>query len=122
VPEIIDRVFAKTSQNTRFLLSENERFGLVFVKTGSITSGTGPLLANVGKALNGRDLAKWLERFTANQCQSRNGPVDPSILRHSRIWVAADKAVLNKEHEKIKKIPMLNHLPDPHKEKTPRRI
>ncbi len=27
VPEIIDPVFAKTSQNARFLLSENERFG-----------------------------------------------------------------------------------------------
>ncbi len=43
VPEIIDPVFAKTSQNARFLLSENERFGLVFVKTGSINSGTGVL-------------------------------------------------------------------------------
>ncbi len=42
VPEIIDPVFAKTSQNARFLLSENERFGLVFVKTGSINSGTDP--------------------------------------------------------------------------------
>ncbi len=41
MPEIIDPVFAKTSQNARFLLSENERFGLVFVKTGSINSGTG---------------------------------------------------------------------------------
>jgi hypothetical protein len=41
VPEIIDPVFAKTSQNACFLLSENERFGLVFVKTGSINSGTG---------------------------------------------------------------------------------
>ncbi len=41
VPEILDPVFAKTSQNARFLLSENERFGLVFVKTGSIISGTG---------------------------------------------------------------------------------
>ncbi len=30
VPEFIDPVFAKTSQNARFLLSENERFGLVF--------------------------------------------------------------------------------------------
>jgi hypothetical protein len=43
MPEIIDPVFAKTSQNARFLLSENERFGLVFVKTGSINSGTGDL-------------------------------------------------------------------------------
>ncbi len=41
VPEIIDPVFAKTSQNARFLLSENERLGLVFMKTGSINSGTG---------------------------------------------------------------------------------
>ncbi len=41
VPEIIDPVFAKTSQNARFLLSENERFGLVFVKSGSVNSGTG---------------------------------------------------------------------------------
>ncbi len=40
MPEIIDPVFEKTSQNARFLLSENERFGLVFVKTGSINSGT----------------------------------------------------------------------------------
>jgi hypothetical protein len=30
VPEIIDPVFAKTSQNARFLLSENERFGACF--------------------------------------------------------------------------------------------
>ncbi len=40
MPEIIDPVFAKTSQHARFLVSENERFGLVFVKTGSINSGT----------------------------------------------------------------------------------
>ncbi len=38
--QCIDPVFAKTNQNARFLLSENERFGLVFVKTGSINSGT----------------------------------------------------------------------------------
>ncbi len=44
VPEIIDPVFTKTSQNARFLLCENERFGLVFVKTGSINSGTGFVL------------------------------------------------------------------------------
>ncbi len=44
MPEIIDPVFAKTSQNARFLLSENERFGLVFVKTGFINSGTGCII------------------------------------------------------------------------------
>jgi hypothetical protein len=47
VPEIIDPVFAKTSQNARFLLSENERFGLVFVKTGSINSGTGRFFSKI---------------------------------------------------------------------------
>jgi hypothetical protein len=39
VPEIIDPVFAKTSQNARFLLIENERFRLVFVKTGARNYG-----------------------------------------------------------------------------------
>jgi hypothetical protein len=40
VPEIIDPVFAKTSPKCSFCMTENERFGLVFVKTGSINSGT----------------------------------------------------------------------------------
>ena len=37
--EIIDEVFTKTSPNLSFSIIENERFGLVFVKTGSINSG-----------------------------------------------------------------------------------
>jgi hypothetical protein len=41
VPEIINPVFAKTSPKRSFCITENERFGLVFVKTGSINSGTG---------------------------------------------------------------------------------
>jgi hypothetical protein len=41
VPEIIDPVFAKTSPKRSFCMTENERFGLVFAKTGSINSGTG---------------------------------------------------------------------------------
>ncbi len=40
VPEIIDPVFAKTSRKRSFCMTENERFGLVFRKTGSINSGT----------------------------------------------------------------------------------
>jgi hypothetical protein len=36
VPEFIDPVFSKTSS---FSMIENERFGLVFVKTGSLNSG-----------------------------------------------------------------------------------
>jgi hypothetical protein len=40
VPEIIDPVFAKTNPKRSFCMTENERFGLVFAKTGSINSGT----------------------------------------------------------------------------------
>ncbi len=40
VPEIIDPVLAKTSPKRSFCMNENESFGLVFVKTGSINSGT----------------------------------------------------------------------------------
>jgi hypothetical protein len=40
VPEFIDPVFAKTSRKRSVLVIENERFGLVFTKTGSINSGT----------------------------------------------------------------------------------
>ncbi len=40
VPEFIDPVFAKTSQKRSFSVIQNERFRLVFAKTGSIISGT----------------------------------------------------------------------------------
>jgi hypothetical protein len=41
VPEFIDPVFAITSPKRSFSVFVNERFGLVFAKTGSINSGTG---------------------------------------------------------------------------------
>ncbi len=41
MPEFIDPVFAKASPKRSFSVIENERFGLVFAKTGSIISGTG---------------------------------------------------------------------------------
>ncbi len=41
MPEFIDPVFVKTSTKRSFSVIQNERFGLVFVKTGSIISGTG---------------------------------------------------------------------------------
>jgi hypothetical protein len=47
VPEFIDPVFAITSPKRSFSMTENERFGIVFVKTGSINSGTGGLLGDV---------------------------------------------------------------------------
>jgi hypothetical protein len=41
LPEFIDQFSRKQAQNAR--LTENERFGLVVAKTGSINSGTGLL-------------------------------------------------------------------------------
>ncbi len=48
-------------------------------------------------------------RTSDNQCRSRNCTgFDPSILRHSGIWGAADEAVLNIAHKnKNQKIPVL---------------
>jgi hypothetical protein len=40
VPEFLDPVFVKTSPKCSFSVIENEHFGLVFVKTGSIILGT----------------------------------------------------------------------------------
>ncbi len=40
MPEFIDPVFPKTSPKRSFSVIQNERFGLVFAKTGSIISGT----------------------------------------------------------------------------------
>ncbi len=40
VPKFIDPVFAKTSPKRSFSVIQNEPFGLVFVKTWSIISGT----------------------------------------------------------------------------------
>jgi hypothetical protein len=47
VPEFMDPVFAKTSPKRSFLVIENERFGIVFAKTGSSNSGTGFKTYNV---------------------------------------------------------------------------
>ncbi len=41
VPEFIDPVFVKTSPTRLFCMTENERIGLVFPKTGTINSGSG---------------------------------------------------------------------------------
>jgi hypothetical protein len=45
-----------------------------------------------------------------SDCQCQNTGFDPSILRHSGIWGAADEAVLNKVHKKPKKIPLFKSL------------
>jgi hypothetical protein len=41
VPEFIDPRFREISPIRSYSVIENERFGLVFAKTGSIISGTG---------------------------------------------------------------------------------
>ncbi len=40
VTDFVDPVFAKTSQKRSFSMIDNERFGVVVAKTGSINSGT----------------------------------------------------------------------------------
>ncbi len=47
VSEIIDPVFLKASPICSFSMTENECFGLVFTKTGSINSGTGVYTATL---------------------------------------------------------------------------
>jgi hypothetical protein len=47
MPEFIDPVFTKASQKRSFSVIQNERFGLVFAKTGSIISGTGNYMRNI---------------------------------------------------------------------------
>ncbi len=51
MPEFIDPVLTKTSPKRSFSVIQNERFGLVFAKTGSIISGTGNALPSP-KVLN----------------------------------------------------------------------
>ncbi len=46
--EFIDPVFVKTSPKRSFLVIENERFGLVFAKAGTINSGTDTDTKNFG--------------------------------------------------------------------------
>ncbi len=67
-----------------------------------------PVLCNSGRIFVSWCAKLWgimrssrVVRASDCQCQSLNGPgFDPSILRHSGIWGAADEAVLNKVHEK----------------------
>ncbi len=48
-------------------------------------------------------------RASDSQCRSRNCPgFDPSILRHSGIWGAADEAVWNIVHKQERNDPPLN--------------
>ncbi len=44
MPEFVDPVFEKTSPKLAFSMTDNERFGLVLAKTGSINSSTESLL------------------------------------------------------------------------------
>ncbi len=56
--------------------------------------------------LRGWDLG-WVVRASDSQWRSRNCPgFDPSILRHSGIWGAADEAFLNKVQKNPKRMPL----------------
>ncbi len=55
VPEFIDPVFAKTSPKRWFSMTENEHFGLVFMTTGSINSGT----RMMGRKVPGQSVLGW---------------------------------------------------------------
>ncbi len=48
VPEFIDPVFAKISPKSSLSTNENERFGLILAKTGSLNSDTGKLGSKCG--------------------------------------------------------------------------
>jgi hypothetical protein len=51
VPEFIDLVFVKTSPKRSISMTENEHFGLVFAKTGSVISGNGISQCTVQKTI-----------------------------------------------------------------------
>jgi hypothetical protein len=53
VPEFIDPVFTKTRPKRSFSVIQNERFGLVFAKTGSIISGTALFAEILGRLFSG---------------------------------------------------------------------
>ncbi len=110
VPEIIDPVFTKTSQNARFLLSENERFGLVFVKTGSINSGTGLLIrAKVSEAALQSENSR---RETALQIRCRP-------LLHSTNSTVPDSFVLSHRQRRKRKTIAETHDSPHHRDDGP---
>ncbi len=67
------------------------------------------LILKLGKNKNYeiRKRSSLVVRASDCQCTSCNCPgFDPSIRRHSRIWGAADEAVLNTAHRRRKKNPI----------------
>ncbi len=63
MPEIIDPVFTKTSPKRSFCMTENERFGLVFTKTGSINSGIGRVRFFTRKKFHQIYCKMWMEKI-----------------------------------------------------------
>jgi hypothetical protein len=78
VPESIDQVFTKTSPKRSFSVIQNERFGLVFAKTGSIFLGTGvPLWLKQNKSNDDNTLTDTEKYFLVGH--------DGSEFRPSRL-------------------------------------
>ncbi len=68
---------------------------------------TGGAFKGIVKWQSGWMRSSRVVRAFDSQCCSRNCPgFDPSILRHSGIWGAADEAVLSIVHKKIQKTPL----------------
>ncbi len=103
MPEIIDPVFAKTSQYARGLLSEKERFGLVFVKTGSINSDTELLLSyikavlhvrnTVGGINNRQDVPQQISIKITTEAEGDRVPAQDVVLWPTLLYRRVDRQV-----------------------------
>ncbi len=92
------------------------RYGRLWMRSGRVVDEIWPTVDELWPSCGwdladcGWDLAEfWMRsgrvvRASDSQCRSRNCPgFDPSILRHSGIWGAADESALNIVHKKEKK-------------------
>ncbi len=69
MPEFTNPVFAKTSPKRSFSIIENERFGLVFAKTGFINSGTGELQQKMPRLFSILNIASFaISSLEGAQC------------------------------------------------------
>ncbi len=77
MPEFIDPVFAKTSPKRSFSVMQNERFGLVFAKTGSIISGIVSLVVTLRHEQRGGVRVAAVVGAAASE---QHHPLPPSLL------------------------------------------
>ncbi len=78
VPEFIDPVFAKTSPKRSFLMTENERFGLVSEKSGSINTGTELLSQCHSRAVKSMTVQNCINRYSPVHGPAANAYILPT--------------------------------------------